>query len=65
MWRISYKGKMKRYEARADMVDVELELVWSSELPYFNFDTDMDPLTMAKSMAYEKWDRNYFDMLKA
>ncbi|XP_044271324.1 uncharacterized protein LOC123015587 isoform X2 [Tribolium madens] len=64
-WKISYEGKMKRFENRKEFVDVKIEAEWSSTLPYFNFDSDMDPWAMAKSMAYEKFSREYFENLKA
>ncbi|RZB94432.1 uncharacterized protein BDFB_004454, partial [Asbolus verrucosus] len=63
-WRISYEGKMKRYHQRTELVDVKIDAEWSSDLPYFNFDTDMDSCAMAKSMAYEKFSKEYFDNLK-
>lgn len=64
-WKISYEGKMKQYDNRKEFVDVKIEAEWSSVLPYFNFDSDMDPWAMAKSMAYEKFSREYFENLKA
>jgi hypothetical protein len=64
-WKISYEGEMKRHKNRKEVVHVRLEAEWSSDLPYFNFDTDMDACAMAKSMAYEKFSKDYFENLKA
>ncbi|KAJ8936063.1 hypothetical protein NQ318_023291, partial [Aromia moschata] len=64
-WTLMYNGKMKELDNRNKWHDVTIEGVWTSDLPPFNFDTDMDPLCMAKSMAYEKWSRQHFDNLKS
>ncbi|KAJ8920051.1 hypothetical protein NQ315_011704 [Exocentrus adspersus] len=64
-WRLTYRGKMKENRDRSKIHDVAIDAVWTSDLPWFDYDTDMDPLCMAKSMAYEKWNRTYFDVLKA
>ena len=33
---------------------------YNSELEYFDFDSDMDPWTVARAMAREPWSRQYF-----
>ena len=38
---------------------------YNSELEYFDFDSDMDPWTVARAMAREPWSRQYFEGLKA
>ncbi|CAH1978173.1 unnamed protein product [Acanthoscelides obtectus] len=43
---------------------VKIDAIWISDLPYFNFDTDMDPLRLASDMAYEPWSKSYFDTLQ-
>ncbi|KAJ8965097.1 hypothetical protein NQ314_004385, partial [Rhamnusium bicolor] len=64
-WRFTYEGKMKEFNNRKQLHHVKIDGIWTSDLPLFNFDEDMDPLCMAKSMAYEKWSRTYFESLKA
>jgi hypothetical protein len=44
--------------------DVELRIEFTSSLPYFDSDTDMDVLTVAKGIALEPWSREYFDTVK-
>lgn len=60
-WSLSYDGTMKN---GTKTFDVKLKATWSSDLPVFNFDCHMDPWSMAKSMAYEKWSRVYFKNLQ-
>jgi len=44
--------------------DVNFEGDWSSDLPHFNFDTDMHPLTVARVIAKETWTKEYFKALE-
>jgi hypothetical protein len=46
------------------MYDVELHIKFTSPLPYFDFDTDMDELPVARGMALEPWNKEYFSTLK-
>lgn len=63
-WKITYKGKMKKFDNNKEVFDVKIDATWTSFLPYFNFDKHMDPLMMAKSLAKEQWSRTYFNTLK-
>lgn len=63
-WQISYNGPMKKHEQRNETVSVQLEVEYTSKLPIFNMDTDLDPWAMASSMAYERFSREYFENLK-
>lgn len=63
-WKILYDGKMKKFNKPDEMYDVKIDVTWKSYLPYFNFDNDMDPFLMAKCMAREQWNREYFNCLK-
>ncbi|KAL3269693.1 hypothetical protein HHI36_008753 [Cryptolaemus montrouzieri] len=63
-WKITYRGKMKKYSDPKQCFDVDLLVMYTSELPFFNFDTDMDPWCMAKCIALEKWSSEYFKLLK-
>lgn len=37
---------------------------YSSKFPYFDFDSDMDPWTVARAFAKEPWSREYFDRIQ-
>lgn len=37
---------------------------FKTDLPHFDFDSDMDPWPVAKAMAKEPWSREYFDTVK-
>lgn len=43
---------------------VELDVQWTSDQPYFDFDTDMDARALARSIAREPWSRKYFKGLR-
>ncbi|CAH0555739.1 unnamed protein product [Brassicogethes aeneus] len=61
-WDVYYDGKMK--DNKNTKYDVKLRASWTTNLPIFNFDHDMDPWAMAKSMAYETWSKEYFKNLE-
>jgi hypothetical protein len=44
--------------------DVNFEGDWSSDLPFFNYDTDMHPSTAARAISRETWTREYFKALE-
>jgi hypothetical protein len=44
--------------------DVNFEGDWSTDLPYFNYDTDMNPTTVARAIATETWTKEYFRSLE-
>jgi hypothetical protein len=46
------------------MYDVAVYVKFTSSLQYFDFDTDMDDLTVARGMALEPWNQEYFSTLK-
>ena len=43
---------------------MDLKGEWSSKLTYFDFDTDMSPRALSRSMAREPWSKEYFQRLK-
>lgn len=47
-----------------DLKEVKIDLQWSSDLPHFDYDTDMDMLTTAKAFAREPWSKQYFQQLR-
>lgn len=63
-WKISYEGKMKKFEDRSHVVDVKVNAEYTSYLPHFNFDKDINWFAMAKAMSHEKWSKDYFEILK-
>jgi hypothetical protein len=55
------------YRLHADpkkIYDVVLSVHFTSSLQYFDFDTDMDGLAVAKGMALEPWSQEYFNTVK-
>lgn len=64
-WKITFEGHLKAHADHTKVYDARLNLEFTSELPYFNFDTDVDPFAMASAMAVEKWSKSYFETLKA
>ncbi|KAK7073873.1 hypothetical protein SK128_024757 [Halocaridina rubra] len=63
-WKIQYKGAMKIWGDVLSSKEVEMNLEFKSDLPYFDFDTDMDTVAMARSMSREPWSKEYFENLK-
>ena len=63
-WSLSFEGKM-RNEKAGSVHDVKISGTYTSELPYFDFDSEMEAWTVARAMAREPWSRAYFDRLKA
>lgn len=47
-----------------ELVDVELDAIWSTKLKQFDFDTDMSSMAISRAMAREPWSREYFQTLK-
>ncbi|XP_045475704.1 uncharacterized protein LOC123681367 [Harmonia axyridis] len=63
-WRIKYQGKMKKSKDPSIIFNVDLDVKYTSNLPLIDFETDIDPLTMAKCIALEKWNKEFFQLLK-
>ncbi|KAF2880635.1 hypothetical protein ILUMI_25529 [Ignelater luminosus] len=63
-WKINYDGLMKETANPKETHNVQIDVEWTSNLPHFSFDTDIDILLMAKCMALEPWSREYFEILK-
>ena len=38
---------------------------YTSNIPHFDFDSEMDSWTVARAMSREPWSKEYFDRLKA
>lgn len=63
-WNISYKGQMWYQNDPSKFVDVDFTGEWTATTKYFDFDTDLYPATVIRSIAKEKWSREYFELLK-
>ncbi|XP_058820451.1 uncharacterized protein LOC131682750 [Topomyia yanbarensis] len=63
-WKIEYTGKMRYENDYSQDIDVKLDATWTSDLPYFNFASDMDSKSVARAMAKEQWTREHFKNLK-
>ncbi|XP_049957988.1 uncharacterized protein LOC126474556 [Schistocerca serialis cubense] len=63
-WKVTYKGKMWLQSDPSKEYEVEVEGDWVSDLPYFNFDTDLAASAIARTIATEKWTKQYFNNLK-
>lgn len=55
--------RFRRSES-GELVDAEIDGIWSTELPQFDFDSDMSSTAISRAMAREPWSREYFQMLK-
>ena len=66
-WSVKFAGDMilKNEGSIVTSHRVVIDAEYSSDLEYFDFDSDMDPWTVARAMAREPWSREYFDRLKA
>ena len=66
-WKVKFEGEMMM-KNEGDIITshkVKIDAEYNSQLEYFDFDSDMDPWTVARAMAREPWSRQYFDRLKA
>lgn len=65
-WKLTYSGQMRYNDANSHepMVDVQIDAIWSTHLPVFNYDTDISPRTISSAIAREPWSRDYFQRLE-
>lgn len=63
-YHLQYNGKMVTNSSERKEVDIQLLAVWRSNLPAFNFSTEISKIAMSEAMALEPWTRQYFDDLK-
>lgn len=63
-YRIKYNGKMRHENNLSKEVDVRFNVIWHTDLPTFNFSTDISRTAMSEAMALEHWNREYFNNLK-
>ena len=63
-YHIEYIGRMLLESTPCKEVDVELNAIWRSNLPAFNFSTDVSKIAMSEAMALQPWSKEYFNILK-
>ncbi|PSN35517.1 hypothetical protein C0J52_18435 [Blattella germanica] len=63
-WKISYKGNMRLETDPSQVFVVNIDAEWTSDLPFFNYDTDLHPSTVARAIGRETWSREYFKSLE-
>lgn len=63
-YRIEYNGKMHHENNLSKEVDVQFNVLWRTNLPTFNFSTDISRIAMSEAMALQNWNREYFNNLK-
>ncbi|XP_046660534.1 uncharacterized protein LOC124354257 [Homalodisca vitripennis] len=63
-WKLSYSGEMWLHINPTKQYRVMFNGVWTSNMPIFNFDTDLNPHLVASAIANESWTPSYFRMLK-
>ncbi|XP_045110001.1 uncharacterized protein LOC123503941 [Portunus trituberculatus] len=64
-WKLKFSGKLRLHDNPNDVPkDVKIDLHWVSDLPLFDYDTDMDVMTTSKAFAREPWSRQYFQQLR-
>ena len=61
-WRIRFKGMVK--DASGKPHDCETDLVFTGETPIYDFARSSDHEAIARSIASEKWSRDFFFKLK-
>ncbi|XP_015512951.2 uncharacterized protein LOC107219278 [Neodiprion lecontei] len=64
-WRIEYNGSMWFQNEPGKSSNVEIQADWRSDLPFFDFDTDLAIAPTCRAIAREDWSKEYFDSLKA
>ncbi|XP_053606654.1 uncharacterized protein LOC128673079 [Plodia interpunctella] len=63
-WNVTYKGQMWYQNDPSKQVDVVFEGEWTATADYFDYDTDLHAPAVIRSIAREKWSREYFERLK-
>lgn len=50
--------------SESKFLKVKLEGTWQSDLPYFDFDTDLNTNQICKALAVEDWTEDFFRYLR-
>nr|XP_018917101.1 PREDICTED: uncharacterized protein LOC109044058 [Bemisia tabaci] len=61
-WMIAYDGDMRMENGKRR--NVHFKGTFSSDQPYFSFDTDLHSHVLAHGIALEPWSKQYFETLK-
>ncbi|CAH1270228.1 Hypp4299 [Branchiostoma lanceolatum] len=72
-WKVQFNGMMRLTESpRTDvtkeegrLVHVKFSFMWSAYTLPFNFDTDIHPRSIARAMAIEKWNQQFFQDVRS
>jgi hypothetical protein len=64
-WYVSFNGKMRTQKNPDKLFNVKLDGEWTSDLPYFLFETDMSLKSLSAAIARETWTEELFDALKS
>ncbi|KAF0312458.1 hypothetical protein FJT64_016782 [Amphibalanus amphitrite] len=62
-WRVAFAGQLRRHPS-GQLVDVALDLRFTSNMPHFDYDTDMSAAAVSRAMAREPWSRQFFGRLR-
>lgn len=63
-WCIKYEGKLLQTTLENCLVEVKLDLEFSSNSAHFDYNRDLSPSVIADSIAREAWSENFYMMLK-
>ncbi len=63
-WTVRYDGDLVRQTTGEVFKECSISATFTSTVPYFDFDADMDAWSVAKAFAREPWSREYFDMIR-
>ncbi|XP_023335574.1 uncharacterized protein LOC111706873 [Eurytemora carolleeae] len=63
-WSVRYCGELINVCTK-QLYRVDLDLVYNTNLKHFDFDSDMNPWTVARAMAREPWSQEYFARLRS
>ena len=62
-WTVKYEGNLIHQKTKK-VYKCKLEATFTSIIPYFDFDADMDAWGVAKAFAREPWSREYFEQAR-
>ncbi|XP_063535367.1 uncharacterized protein LOC134745304 [Cydia strobilella] len=63
-WTLNYQGKMRYQRDPTHEVEVTFTGEWTANTKHFDFDCDLHAPAVIRSIARERWSRQYFDDLK-
>ncbi|MDD5952779.1 MAG: hypothetical protein PUC32_03885 [Oscillospiraceae bacterium] len=63
-WKVTYQGPMQDQHQPDRCVQAKLSCIFTAGAPIFDFSYHMNPTTLARAMANEKWSKSFFAELK-